>query len=66
MEETLPRYVKIDITWYNELIRSKARYDCLIDSLIASKLKDYDIHIINESLLDYYSKLGSPKILEGE
>ena len=41
MEE--PKYVRIDISWYNELIRSKAKYDFFIDSLIASNLKDYDI-----------------------
>ena len=56
-----PKYVKIDIYWYNELIRSKARYDFFIDSLIASNLKDYDIWMLSDGIRDYYSKMGNPE-----
>lgn len=61
MEE--PKYVKIDIYWYNELIRSKAKYDFFIDSLIASNLKDYDILMLNDVIRDYYSKMGNPEFI---
>lgn len=61
MEE--PKYVKIDISWYNELIRSKAKYDLFIDSLIASNLKDYDILMLNDVIRDYYSKMGNPEFI---
>lgn len=61
MEE--PKYVKIDISWYNELIRSKAKYDFFIDSLIASNLKDYDIWMLNDAIKDYYFKMGNPEFI---
>lgn len=61
MEE--PKYVKIDISWYNELIRSKARYDFFIDSLIASNLKDYDIWMLSDGIEGYYSKMGNPEFI---
>lgn len=61
MEE--PKYVRIDISWYNELIRSKAKYDFFIDSLIASNLKDYDIWMLNDAIEDYYSKMGKPEFI---
>lgn len=60
MEEENCKYVRIDVSWYNELIRSKAKYDFLIDSLIAEKLKNYDIYELNEAISDYYSKVGNP------
>ena len=61
MEE--PKYVRIDISWYNELIRSKAKYDFFIDSLIASNLKDYDIWMLSDGIRDYYSKIGNPEFI---
>ena len=61
MEE--PKYVKIDISWYNELVRSKARYDFFIDSLIASNLKDYDIWMLSDGIKGYYSKIGNPEFI---
>lgn len=61
MEE--PKYVRIDISWYNELIRSKAKYDFFIDSLIASNLKDYDTWMLNNAIDDYYSKIGNPEFI---
>lgn len=61
MEEKHFQYVKIDISWYNELIRSKAKYDFLVDSLIASNLKNYDTEQLNEMINYYYSKLGNPE-----
>lgn len=61
MEE--PKYVKIDISWYNELIRSKAKYDFFIDSLIASNLKDYDIWMLSDGIEGYYSKIGNPEFI---
>ena len=61
MEE--PKYVQIDISWYNELIRSKAKYDFFIDSLIASNLKDYDIWLLSDAIHDYYSKMGNPEFI---
>lgn len=61
MEE--PKYVKIDTSWYNELIRSKARYDFFIDSLIASNLKDYDIWMLSDGIEGYYSKIGNPEFI---
>lgn len=60
MEEPKSKYVKIDISWYNELIRSKAKYDFFVDSLIASNLQDYDAGMLNEAIVDYYSKMGNP------
>lgn len=65
-EQNIPQRIVIDTSWYNELIKSKARYDHLIDSFIASNLKDYDTYELNESVNEYYAKLGNPKILEGE
>lgn len=61
MEE--PKYVRIDLSWYNELIRSKAKYDFFIDSLIASNLKDYDTWMLNNAIDDYYSKIGNPEFI---
>lgn len=61
MEE--PKYVKIDISWYNELVRSKAKYDFFIDSLIASNLKGYDVWMLNDAIEDYYSKMGNPEFI---
>lgn len=61
MEE--PKYVRIDTSWYNELIRSKAKYDFFIDSLIASNLKDYDAWMLNNAIADYYSKMGNPEFI---
>lgn len=61
MEE--PKYVRIDTSWYNELIRSKAKYDFFIDSLIASNLKDYDTWMLNNAIDDYYSKIGNPEFI---
>lgn len=58
-----PKYVKIDVSWYNELIRSKARYDFFIDSLISSNLKDYDIGLLSNAIADYYSKIGNPEFI---
>lgn len=58
-----PKYVKIDISWYNELIRSKAKYDFFIDSLIVSNLKDYDIWMLSDAVRDYYSKMGNPEFI---
>lgn len=63
MEEENIRYVKIDASWYNELIRSKAKYDFFIDSLISSNLKDYDTWTLNEAINDYYSKIGNPEFV---
>lgn len=65
-EQNIPQRIVIDTSWYNELINSKARYDHLVDSLIASNLKDYDTYELNESIHGYYVKLGNPEILEGE
>lgn len=61
MEE--PKYVRIDTSWYNELIRNKAKYDFFIDSLIASNLKDYDSWVLNDAIEDYYSKIGNPEFI---
>lgn len=61
MEE--PKYVRIDISWYNELVRSKAKYDFFIDSLIASNLKNYDTWMLNDAIEDYYSKMGNPEFI---
>ena len=61
MEE--PKYVRIDTSWYNELIRSKAKYDFFIDSLIASNLKDYNTWMLNNAIDDYYSKIGNPEFI---
>lgn len=61
MKEENCKYVKIDTSWYNELIRSKAKYDFFIDSLIASNLKDYDSWVLNNAIGDYYSKMGNPE-----
>lgn len=58
-----PKYVRIDTSWYNELIRSKAKYDFFIDSLIASNLKDYDTWMLNNAIDDYYSKIGNPEFI---
>ena len=58
-----PKYVKIDISWYNELTRSKAKYDFFIDSLIASNLKNYDTWVLNNAIDDYYSKIGNPEFI---
>lgn len=63
MKEGNCKYVKIDTSWYNELIRSKAKYDFFIDSLIASNLKDYDSWVLNDAIEDYYSKIGNPEFI---
>ena len=63
MKEENCKYVKIDTSSYNELIRSKAKYDFFIDSLIASNLKDYDIWMLNDAIEDYYSKMGNPEFI---
>lgn len=63
MKEENCKYVKIDTSWYNELIRSKAKYDFFIDSLIASNLKDYDIWMLNDAIDYYYSKMGNPEFI---
>lgn len=63
MKEENCKYVKIDTSWYNELIRSKAKYDFFIDSLIASNLKDYGTWMLNEAIADYYSKMGNPEFI---
>lgn len=63
MKEENCKYVKIDTSWYNELIRSKAKYDFFIDSLIASNLKDYDTWMLNDAIDDYYSKMGNPEFI---
>lgn len=63
MKEENCKYVKIDTSWYNELIRSKAKYDFFIDSLIASNLKDYDSWVLNDAVNDYYSKMGNPEFI---
>lgn len=63
MKEENCKYVKIDTSWYNELIRSKAKYDFFIDSLIASNLKDYDAWMLNKAIEDYYSKMGNPEFI---
>lgn len=60
MKEENYRYVKIDASWYNELLRSKARYDFFIDSLIASNLKDYDAYLLSDAINNYYFKMGNP------
>lgn len=63
MEEKNYKYVRIDASWYNELIRSKAKYDFFIDSLIASNMKSYDTYTLNEFIDDYYSKVGNPEFV---
>lgn len=65
-EQNIPQRIVIDTNWYNELINSKARYDHLVDSFIASNLKGYNTYKLNKSVNEYYSKIGNPEILEGE
>lgn len=63
MEKENIKYVRIDASWYNELIRAKARYDFLVDSLISSNLKDYDTWVLNDYIIDYYCQMGNPEFI---
>lgn len=65
-KQNISQRIIIDISWYQELINSKARYDHLIDSFIASNLKGYDTYELNEFVDRCYAKLGNPEILKGE
>lgn len=54
----MQEYIEIEKAWYNELIRTKAKWDLFIDSCIHKDYPKYDTEEVNDWVNDYYSQIG--------
>lgn len=51
-------YIEIEAGWYNELVRTKAKWDLLIDNIIHANYKDFEVEEVDNRIVTYYSKVG--------
>ena len=51
-------YIEVEVGWYNELVRTKAKWDLLIDNIIHANYKDFETEEVNNWINTYYSKIG--------
>ena len=51
-------YIEVEVGQYNELIRTKAKWDLLIDNIIHANYKDFETEEVNNWINTYYSKFG--------
>ena len=54
----MKQYVEVEQAWYNELIRTKAKWDLFIDLCIHKDYPKYNTEEVNDLVNDYYSKIG--------
>lgn len=54
----MKQYVEVEQAWYNELIRTKAKWELLIDLCIHKAYPKYDTEEVNDWVNDYYSQIG--------
>lgn len=54
----MKQYVEVERAWYNELIRTKAKWDLFIDLCIHKDYPKYDTEEVNDLIRDYYSQIG--------
>lgn len=54
----MKQYIEIEQAWYNELIRTKAKWDLFIDLCIHKDYPGYDTEEVNCWVNDYYSQIG--------
>ena len=54
----MKEYIEIEVGWYNELVRTKAKWDLLIDNIIHANYKDFETEEVNNQIITYYSKVG--------
>ena len=54
----MKQYVEVEQAWYNELIRTKAKWDLFIDLCIHKDYPKYDTEEVNDLVNDYYSQIG--------
>ena len=62
-------YIEVEVGWYNELVRTKAKWDLLIDNIIHANYKDFETEEVNNWINTYYSKFGikpKEKIMDTE
>ena len=52
------KYIEVEVGWYNELVRTKAKWDLLIDNIIHANYKDFETEEVNNWINTYYSKIG--------
>ena len=52
------KYIEVEAGWYNELVRTKAKWDLLIDNIIHANYKDFETEEVNNWINTYYSKIG--------
>lgn len=51
-------YIEVEIGWYNELVRTKAKWDLLVDTLLHDNYPDFCTEEVNYWVNSYYSQLG--------
>ena len=54
----MKQYDEVERAWYNELIRTKAKWDLFIDLCIHKDCPKYDTEEVNDLIRDYYSQIG--------
>lgn len=57
-------YIEVECGWYNELIRTKAKWDLLIDCCIHKGHPEFDTEEVNYLVSEYYSQVGRKSIEE--
>lgn len=51
-------FITIEQAWYNELIRTKAKWDLFMDNCIHKDYPAYSTEEVNDWVNDYYFQIG--------
>lgn len=52
-------YIEVEVGWYNELIRTKAKWDLLIDNLLHDNYPNFNTEEVNDWVNNYYFRFGA-------
>ena len=52
------KYIEVEVGWYNELVRTKAKWDLLIDNLLHDNYPNFSTEEVNDWVNSYYFRFG--------
>lgn len=50
-------YIEVEVGWYNELVRTKAKWDLLIDNLLHDNYPNFSTEEVNDWINNYYFRV---------
>ena len=51
-------YIEVEVSWYNELVRTKAKWDLFIDNLLHDNYPNFSTEEVSDWINNYYSHFG--------